>query len=323
MRVSLEWFLLDNFAVNWLLLKLAGALGGISLRPGRSALTSLLGTCWDLAALSRWPRLLSPPGRVGCLLVTALLVGRREYLRSLLSLFAASLLLGGGLLLLTLGRTGPWTGGVLLGAVPLRTAVYGFCLLPPLVRAVRFLVHRGYEESCRRTIVLDVGGRTFSLTALVDSGNLLTEPLSGLPVVLVEGVELPPGRPLQVAGQGVVEVVRATVRLGEDRARVPVYVGQSPLPLIEFQALLPGAALHEGRKEHVPKAQSAILSALRAAVHPALSLLSGPLGGEPAAAADAGGGAGLRDPGGQGQRMRPEPADRAQPAAGGVHRAKV
>ena len=25
MKVSLEWFLLDNFAVNWLLLKLAGA----------------------------------------------------------------------------------------------------------------------------------------------------------------------------------------------------------------------------------------------------------------------------------------------------------
>ena len=63
--------------------------------------------------------------------MTALLVSRREYLRSLLSLLAASLLLGGGLLLLTLGRMGPWTGGVLLGTVPLRAAVYGLCLLPP------------------------------------------------------------------------------------------------------------------------------------------------------------------------------------------------
>ena len=65
MRVSLEWFLLDNFAVNWLLLKLAGALGGVAVGRGRAALTSLLGAVWDLFALSRWPRLLSLPGRVG------------------------------------------------------------------------------------------------------------------------------------------------------------------------------------------------------------------------------------------------------------------
>ena len=103
MRVSLEWFLLDNFAVNWLLLKLAGALGGMAVRPKRAALVSLLGALWDLLALGRFPRLLSLPGRVACLLVTALLLSRKEYLRSLLSLFTASLLLGGGLLLFTLG----------------------------------------------------------------------------------------------------------------------------------------------------------------------------------------------------------------------------
>ena len=73
MRVSLEWFLLDNFAVNWLLLKLSGALGGVALGPRRAGLVSLMGALWDLAALGRWPKLLSLPGRVCCLLVTALL----------------------------------------------------------------------------------------------------------------------------------------------------------------------------------------------------------------------------------------------------------
>ena len=78
MRVSLEWFLLDNFAVNWLLLRLSGALGGMAMHPGRTALTSLLGALWDLLALGKWPRLLSPLGRVACLLVTALLVSERS-----------------------------------------------------------------------------------------------------------------------------------------------------------------------------------------------------------------------------------------------------
>ena len=204
MRVSLEWFLLDNAGVNLLLLRLAGALGGVGMKPGRALFLSLLGAVWDALALSRWPRLLSLPGRVGCLLVTALLMSRREVLCSLLSLFAASLLMGGGMLLLTMGQAGP--GGVFLGTVPLRAAVYGLCLLPPLIRGVRYLVHRGYEGRCLRSITLTVGKKSFRLTAFVDSGNLLTEPLSGLPVVLVEGIDLPAGRPLAVEGQGVIEV---------------------------------------------------------------------------------------------------------------------
>ena len=310
MRVSLEWFLLDNFAANWLLIRLAEALGGVAIRPARAACTSLLGALWDLMALGRWPRLLSPLGRVGCLLGTALLLSRKEYFRALLSLLASSLLLGGGLLLLTLGQNGPWTGGVLLGTVSLRVAVYGLCLLPGAVRTVRYLVHRGYEGRCLREICLTVGENRYSLTAFVDSGNLLTEPLSGLPVVLVEGVDLPPGRPLSLEGQGVVEVVRGVVQTGEDLAPVPVCVGSSPLPLVDFQALLPAAALHEGRKEHVQTTQSVLLSALRAALHPSLSRLLGPHGGEPAAAPVAGGGEKLR-PGRQDQRSGPEPAHRA------------
>ena len=261
MRVSLEWFLLDNCTVNWLLLQLAGALGGVAVPPARAAFTSGLGALWDLVALGKWPQLLSVPGRAAC-------------------------------------------------------------LLPPLVRAVRHLVQRGYEGRCTRTVTLTVGGQAQALTAFVDSGNLLTEPLSGLPVVLVEGIDLPPGRPLMVAGQGIVEVVRATVETGPGQAPVPVYAGRSPLPLIDFQALLPAAALHEGRKDRVPKGQSVFLSALRAAVHPAVSGVSGPHGGEPAPAAVARGGEKLRSAF-QDQRGGSESAHRAQPAAGGVHRPEV
>ena len=315
MRVSLEWFLLDNMAVNLLLLHLAGALGGMEMKPGRAVLVSLLGAVWDALALGRFPRLLSLPGRVACLLATAFLVGRREYLRAVLSLLVASVILGGALLLLT--------GGTLLGALPLRVGVYSLCLLPLLIRGMRYLVRRGFEGACVRRVRLEAGGSVRELTAFLDTGNLLTEPLSGLPVVLVGAeVPLPPGRPLLVEGRGAVEVSRGRVWPAAGGEAVPVYVGRAPMDLGEYEALLPGAAVHEGRKRNVQKAARAVLSALCPAVLQAVSVLSGAERGEPAPAAVAGGGEKLC-PGGPNQRGGPEQAHRAQPQVGGVHRPEV
>lgn len=85
-------------------------------------------------------------------------------------MMALCLLLGGSL-----------SGGALIGTVPLRVALLGAAaaaLLPRPVRAF-FSAVRGRSRRVRLRIVLD--DRTLELTALADSGNLLTEPLSGKP----------------------------------------------------------------------------------------------------------------------------------------------
>ena len=237
-------------------------------------------------------------------------------------------LLDAGVLLLVecKGPAGLGTGILpvaLRGTLPLRVGVYSLCLLPLLIRGMRYLVRRGFEGGCVRRVRLEAGGSVRELTAFLDTGNLLTEPLSGLPVVLVgAGVPLPPGRPLLVEGRGAVEVSRGRVWPAAGGEAVPVYVGRAPMDLGEYEALLPGAAVHEGRKRDVQKAARAVLSALCPAVLQAVSVLSGAERGEPAPAAVAGGGEKLR-PGGPNQRGGPEQAHRAQPQAGGVHRPEV
>lgn len=312
MRVSLEWFLLDNLMVNRLLLSLAGALGGVEVRPIRTWGISLLGALWDALALGLFPQLLGLGGRILCLLVTALLLYPHGFFRGLISLLGASLLLGGSLVLLLQGQ---WRGGVLLCTVPVRTALYAFVLLPVLIRACRYLVHRGYEGKNTLPVTVLVGGGRYALTAFVDSGNLLTEPLSGRPVVLVEGIPLPPGRPLSVEGQGVVELAEGWVYVHRRPQRV--FFAQAPQRLGDFDALLPAALLWEGKENgYVEKAARLVVRALCPLVHPPVSGVSGSARGEPAHPPFPGGGAAVPSIPGQGGVQ--EQAHRAQPAPRGV-----
>ena len=107
MRISLELFLLDNFIMNLLGLRLGECLRGERGRCSR--LCALGGALWSLAALSRIPFLLTLPGRIVCLILLTVCTGRRgRYGAVFFSLLAAFILLGGGLLLLqlALGKIG-------------------------------------------------------------------------------------------------------------------------------------------------------------------------------------------------------------------------
>ena len=75
MRISLELFLLDNFIMNLLGLRLGECLRGERGRCSR--LCALGGALWSLAALSRIPFLLTLPGRIVCLILLTVCTGRR------------------------------------------------------------------------------------------------------------------------------------------------------------------------------------------------------------------------------------------------------
>ena len=190
--VYLDELFLLNFVVDYLLLLSAGRLAGEVLRRGRLALGALLGAAYAAAVfLPGWSFLLHPLCKLGAAVGMVLIGygGSRRLLRVSLVFFAVSAAFGGGIFALnTLGSRGlALENGVLSSAMDLRLILLsaaGCYVLITLVfqRAAR---HSGPRELVPAVLQLD--GRRVALTALVDTGNTLTDPATGRPVMVAEG----------------------------------------------------------------------------------------------------------------------------------------
>lgn len=112
-------------------------------------------------------------------------------IRQLAAFWIISFLLGGMMTAVCYG-VGVWgdrqisVGGKvepLMGELPF----WGFLLAALLIAAIVSFLGRFRRPSAERvSITVEEGGVQTELNALVDSGNLLTEPLSGLPVIVVD-----------------------------------------------------------------------------------------------------------------------------------------
>ncbi len=208
-----EVFLL-NAVVDYLLLLCSARIAGEPLRRGRLALAAGVGGGYAAAVfLPGCAFLTHPLCQLSAAAVMALAAfGRsRRMLRAGVIFLAVSAAMGGGVLALQLLLGAP-------AAPDLKTTVLaaGVCyavLSLVLQRAGR---HGGGElERC----VLELDGRRCRLTALVDTGNTLTDPATGRPVVVAEGERLrelfPPGA-CPNAGE-LAHPAAALERLGGDR----------------------------------------------------------------------------------------------------------
>ncbi len=252
MRVSMELFLLDNALMNLLTLGVAAALSGLRPKRWTAQLLAALGAVYALFALSAAPFLLQPVCKLlfGFVLALGLsFAGWRDYMRGLLSVLVAAMLLGGLLLLATLLLGGGIQGGVLIGTVPIRAALAGgviALLLPRLLRGTK----KGAAAAGDTVTLVVQGERTLRCRALIDSGNLVTDIATGLPVVLMTDCPCT-GKgtyvPYETAeGLGVLTAYRpkrAEMEGNGGRRRINVLVAQSPRPIRGADALIGIAAL--------------------------------------------------------------------------------
>ncbi|MDO4572933.1 MAG: sigma-E processing peptidase SpoIIGA [Clostridia bacterium] len=224
MTISVELFLLDNMLMNYLVLRLASVLCGKRLRAFVSLPAALLGALYALLSMSAAPILsaILPKLGFGALLALCLSDRGRGYLRALIALYLSAFLLGGVAFGVTLLVGGRLSGGALMGTVPLRAILVTAALCAALPRAALSLIaaYRGRTRHVR--VRVELSDRAFIVQALVDSGNLLREPVSGLPVVLIRQGLLPKasGRPvpyMSLGGSGFLNAlrpVRISVQMG-------------------------------------------------------------------------------------------------------------
>ena len=200
--VYLDELFLLNFVVDYLLLLAAGRLSGEVLRRPRLALGAALGAAYAAGAvLPAGGFLLHPLCKLGAgvLMVTAGYGGSRRLLRTGLTFFAVSAAFGGGVLLIqTFGSRSLALDGLLSAAPDLRLILLSAAVCYALITLVLGRVSRHSAPGELVPAVLTLAGRRLALTALVDTGNTLSDPATGRPVMVAEGEKtaplFPPGR---------------------------------------------------------------------------------------------------------------------------------
>lgn len=273
--VYLDLLILLNFTANYLLLLITARITGNVIRRWRFALSAGSGALYAALLFLGAGWLNDPLCRVGMgILMSVIAFGRREkLLRTTLTFFCASAALGGMVWAAEMlgGHGLTLENGVLYSWVDIRLLLLLLVLCYGILTSVcgKVFYHRAREMV---TVDISTGGRSVSLTALVDTGNSLTDPVTNQPVLVVEGslgqsllpMKVPLERPvealemLSVAGErgfrlisyhtvgiknGLLLAMRADCVFGKKERRKGMLVAFSPTSVSDgggYQALIGG-----------------------------------------------------------------------------------
>ena len=201
--IYVDTLFLLNAAVDYLLLLASARLAGEPLARLRFLLGAALGGMYAVAIfLPGLSFLARPPCRLAAavLMVLAAFWKSRRLLRQVVIFLALSCAFGGGVLAIGLlgGRGLTLSNGVLYSGMDLKIVLLSAA---GCYGALTLLFQRTGRHTAAagelRPVRLTLGERQVSLTALVDTGNTLTDPATGRPVLVAEAdcVEelLPPG----------------------------------------------------------------------------------------------------------------------------------
>ena len=194
--VYIDALFLLNWIVNYLLLLAAAKLAGEPLRRLRLAAGAALGGLYAAAVFFPGMGFLTHPlcklGAAVLMLLTGF-GGSRRLLRVTLVFFGLACAFGGGIFAIGLlgGRGLTLRNGVLYSGMDLRVLL----LSAAVCYVALTMVFRRTARHGRREVlpaVLTLEGRRVAVNALVDTGNTLTDPVTGRPVMVAEGSRLSP-----------------------------------------------------------------------------------------------------------------------------------
>ena len=180
---------LINFSLDYLCLFIAGRVLNCGGRVLRLLISAVLGGLYSfLPYLIILPTLLSLPINLAfAFLMVFIAFGKRSIKKLLLlwATFMVSAALLGGLI----------TAAYSLSARSDSITALSFCIIcvfSAFIALAYGLICRKKIHTKTASIRIFANGNRFSLNLLADSGNLVTEPFSSLPVIIVSSASLPP-----------------------------------------------------------------------------------------------------------------------------------
>lgn len=273
--VYLDLLILLNFTANYLLLLITARLGGGIIRRWLFALAAGIGAFYAALPFLGLSWVDAPLCKAGVGILMSLIAFGRNHnlLRTTLIFFSASAALGGMIWAAEMlgGHGLTLEHGVLYSWVDIRL------LLVLLILCYGILTSVGGKIFCHETkelVTVDIfeGEQSVRLTALIDTGNTLTDPATNRPVLVAEGrfcqsllpMKLPLEHPVEamevlnhagVCGfrlipyhavgirNGLLLAMRADCVFGDRKREEGVLVALSPTPVSDgggYQALIGG-----------------------------------------------------------------------------------
>jgi stage II sporulation protein GA (sporulation sigma-E factor processing peptidase) len=257
--VYLEPVFLENLLVDMLILYIAGRLSGKRARLARYLGASALGGLYAAMSLLPFCMILNTLiAKIVLSLLMALIAWRLRgwlpFVKGWASFAGVTAVGGGGAFAASamLERLGPPSGAPHMSSDAILLTLLGVAAM--VLFSMSALRRRGVNH--RYAVRVWANGKRYDLDALLDTGNMLREPLSGLPVMLVDrgigerltaggGVEIPFGT---AGGASVVRAVPAerveVYRGGKWRAAGDMFLAACMGKLAGgVEALLPPAAI--------------------------------------------------------------------------------
>lgn len=181
----IELFLIDNFLYNYLILKLSSVICTKKAVLWRVIVLSVFGALFSLFAFL-YPVFMSLPFKIlfGSILGTAFkFTNIKDYFYSVGAVFLSTFIAGGMTVAAIFILGGQIDQGYIMAPLPVRIALIAFaicCTLPNLTR--RLLSRR---KAGNVTICFTYQEKEYKLNGIIDSGNMLCDPITALPVILI------------------------------------------------------------------------------------------------------------------------------------------
>ncbi len=241
----IELFLLDNILMNLLICRLAAAMGAKRMHIRRAVLFSTAGAVYGAFAYAH-PRLNSLPCKVMLCIFMAYALpfkGAREYAANFTAMCAAAFIIGGSAFF-AVYATGGAANGSLIGGVPLRIMLFAASAAAAMPSVARRIRQHRIQKQNTHILTITRKNKTYTLTAMVDSGSSLVEPVSGLPVAVAYIPEQRGDIPIPVStvqGSGIMYAFRPDSAVFNG-VELDILIALSDNPVYP-QALLPPGAL--------------------------------------------------------------------------------
>lgn len=232
MTIYLDIVLLENIGMNYIILFTTGIINKMKTKPIKLVISSLIGALYAVlsfvATLEIYESLTLKILLSIAMIYIAFKPEKMKLLfRQLMLFYLVSFVFGGtafALLYFIRPQDILMKNGLLIGTYPIKIALLGAILGFVIVHiASKGIKNKINQKDMFCDVEVKIEENTLNVKAMIDTGNLLKDPITGLPVIIIETAKLEEILPKQII-EGVEDIINGKLNQIDDKFAVKLRV---------------------------------------------------------------------------------------------------